>query len=498
MNAPAPASASDRPNVILICTDQWRGDCLGVLGHPVVETPHLDMLASTGVVFRNCYSATPSCIPARAALLTGLSQRTHGRVGYRDGVPWNYDVTLPGEFTRNGYQTECVGKMHVYPERSQLGFQHVTLHDGFLHHAHRHHPNLDRVDDYVPWLRQRAGHDADYAEHGMSCNGYTVRPWPMDEHLHPTNWVTSESINFIRNRDPRKPFFLMTSYHRPHPPLDPPAWAFEQYRDVEMPDPPVGDWVDEVFGSIYEPHNPLQPPKRMPARQLQRARAGYYGHLTHIDHQVHRLFETLNAEGLLGNTWIVFVSDHGDFLGDHNLYAKTFPYEGAARVPLFICPPAGTKLPGRTAGQPVFRDEPVELRDVMPTLLDLAGLDVPASVEGRSTAPLWRDAAKHAGWRTHLHGEHTTPLGSVHYVTDGGAKYVWFARTGREQLFDLTHDREERTNLAGDPAWRDRLAAMRQALIDELTGREEGFVVNGALQTVDEVDPVRPALREQR
>ena len=132
----------DRPNVVLIMVDQWRGDCLSIDGHPVVQTPYLDQLALEGARFARAYSATPTCIPARAALFTGLTQRSHGRVGYQDGVPWDYAITLAGEFTRHGYQTQAVGKMHVYPERSQMGFQNVILHDGYLHYARRRRPRL--------------------------------------------------------------------------------------------------------------------------------------------------------------------------------------------------------------------------------------------------------------------------------------------------------------------------------------------------------------------
>src|SRR5690606_33388017 len=107
-------SLCNRPNVVLICVDQWRGDCLGIEGHPCVETPYLDQFASNGSLFRRAYTATPTCIPARAALYTGLTQRTHGRVGYQDGVPWNYTVTIASAFHHQGYQTHCVGKMHVH------------------------------------------------------------------------------------------------------------------------------------------------------------------------------------------------------------------------------------------------------------------------------------------------------------------------------------------------------------------------------------------------
>src|SRR5690606_23465928 len=112
---------SDRPNVVLICTDQWRGDCLSIDGHPVVRTPYLDQLATKGARFTRAYSATPSCVPARVALMTGLSQRTHRRVGYRDGVEFDLDPTLPGVFAEHGYHTQAIGKMHTHPARGRIG-----------------------------------------------------------------------------------------------------------------------------------------------------------------------------------------------------------------------------------------------------------------------------------------------------------------------------------------------------------------------------------------
>lgn len=113
-------------------TDQLRGDCLGIAGHPDVKTPYLDTLAANGVLFENAYSSCPSCIPARAALHTGLSQEKHGRVGYRDLVDFTYPHTMAGELSKAGYYTECIGKMHVHPLRNLMGFHHIELHDGYL------------------------------------------------------------------------------------------------------------------------------------------------------------------------------------------------------------------------------------------------------------------------------------------------------------------------------------------------------------------------------
>lgn len=490
-------ASPDRPNVILICVDQWRADALSCAGHPVVRTPHLDELAAGGMRFNRAYSATPSCIAARAALLTGLSQETHGRIGYQDGLPWRYAHTLPGEFTRAGYQTRAVGKMHVHPARNHMGFEHVVLHDGYVHFG-RANPFQDEVDDYLPWLRERAGSDADYFDNGLNCNSYNARPWDKPEHLHPTNYVVSQSIDFLNRRDPSRPFFLFMSFHRPHPPLDPPAWAFEQYLHAEMPDPPVGDWAS-YFERVHRPLKPDLAAGKLSSDRLQRARAGYYGHITHIDLQLNRFLETLRTRGLASNTYIMFVSDHGELLGDHHLYRKQLPYEGSARVPLILRGPDKTGIKRGEVCQ-----EAVELRDIMPTLLDCAGIAIPEAVEGKSMLGLARgDVNAKANWRPFFHGEHTIGrldgkpyLSDVHYMTDGKEKYVWFSEDGNEQLFDLTNDPNELHDLAADAASKQRVATWRERLVAALQNREEGFVKDGKLRAIDE--PIHSALKHLR
>ena len=454
-----------KPNIVLFCVDQWRGDCLSVDGHPVVHTPYLDQLALNGCRFNHAYSATPSCIAARASLFTGLTPRTHGRVGYQDGVPWDYAVTLAGEFTRQGYQTEAIGKMHVYPERWLAGFQHVILHDGFLHYARK--KPLELIDDYIPWLREKLGREADYFDHGVNCNSVVARPWDKEEYLHPTSFVISQGVDFLRRRDPTKPFFLYLSFHRPHPPYDPPAWAYEQYLHAAMPDPPLGDWLD-LWSAYRDDYRPDAVSASLRPDVLQRARAGYYGHMTHIDHQINRFIEIMHERGLAENSYFCFTSDHGELLGDHRLFRKTMPYEGSTRVPLILAGPRESGIHRGAALAPV-----AELRDIMPTLLDCAGLEIPDTVEGRSLLPLAR--GEQPQWRQYLHGEHTFSGQSLHWLTDGAEKYVWCSGTGVEQLFDLRRDPQECTDLARQAAYAERVGEWRARLIAELRGREEGF-----------------------
>jgi arylsulfatase len=475
---------NEHPNIVLIMVDQWRGDCLSIDGHPVVHTPYLDQLALGGARFQRAYSATPTCIPARAALFTGLGQASHGRVGYLDGIDWNYPLTLAGEFTRNGYQTQAIGKMHVYPERSQLGFQNVLLHDGFINFPRSHHPDYESIDDYMVWLRQRAGSDADYFAHGVHCNSNIARPWDKPEGLHPTNWVADQSVHFLRRRDPRKPFFLFMSFHRPHPPYDPPAWALEQYLASDMPTPPVGDWA-EIYAAYGDPSDPNTPCGALRPSLLKRARAGYYGHMTHIDQQINRFLWALRENKLTDSTYVCFVSDHGELIGDHNLFRKGLPYEGSARVPLILKGPAGSGIVPNQVYGPL-----IELRDLMPTLLDCANLPVPASIEGQSFLPIVRGQA--VPWREYLHGEHLIFGQSIQWLTDGHEKYIWFSGTGAEQLFDLQDDPQELRDLVRTGGVEARLERWRQTLIGELRGREEGFVSEDHLVAGR---PVSPCLR---
>jgi arylsulfatase A-like enzyme len=482
----------DRPNILLICVDQWRGDCLSIDGHPTVHTPHVDRLALQGVRFEQAYSATPTCIPARASLYTGQGQRSHGRVGYWDGIPWDYPTTLAGTFTDHGYQTQAVGKMHVHPIRKRMGFEHVVLHDGHLLATRKRTRDVTRVDDYRAWVRDQLGREADYFEHGVHCNSMVARPWDKPEYTHPTNYVASQSIDFLRRRDPTRPFFLFTSFHRPHPPFDPPRWAYEQYLGKDMPPPPIGDWVG-LYADESERHDPRPRVGPIDEEVLHRARAGYHGCITHVDHQIGRLLEALREYGVKDNTYVCFISDHGEMLGDHHLFRKSVPYDGSARVPLILSGPPDSHLPeGEKRSEPV-----AELRDIMPTLLDCADCSVPDSVDGHSLVSAARGAD--GVGRPYLHGEHTVLGRSIQWLTDGHEKYVWHSDTGHEQFFDLDEDPSELHDRAAEAAYADRVSTWRDRLVETLVeaGDEEGFTDGERLTPVDEAYPLLRPLRQK-
>ena len=460
-----------KPNIVLIVVDQMRSDCMGIVGNPIIETPYLDTLASQGGLFTSAYSAVPTCIAARAALMTGLSQKTHGRVGYQDRVPWDYQHYMAGELANAGYHTQCVGKMHVHPSRLLCGYHNVVLHDGYLH-SYRSMgatagENQFICDDYLTWLRDKKGINADIIDTGLECNSRVARPWLYEEQLHPTNWAVSESIDFLRRKDPTKPFFLTMSLVRPHSPLDPPQYYFDMYQDQDVPMPLMGDWAekDDTTGEglRYNCRSGI-----VPEKDIKKARAAYYGCITHIDHQIGRFLQALHDHDALDNTVILFTSDHGDLLGDHNLYRKSLPYKGSAAIPLVVHD-SGNSLGIRQGAQ---INQVVELRDIMPTLLDIAGADIPVTVEGQSLLPLLRGQSH--PWREYLHGEHICDDLSNHWIATENDKYVWFSRTGREQYFDLDSDPDELHNLAGQESRSKRIAYLRSLLAHELVGREDG------------------------
>lgn len=462
-----------QPNILFIMTDQMRGDCMGFAGHPDVKTPYLDTLASRGISFENAYSACPSCIAARAALHTGMAQEHHRRTGYEDGIPWDYPHTMAGELSKAGYYTQCVGKMHVHPLRNYLGFHNVELHDGYLHCARYGRvpwqESQRNADDYFHWLKQEKGIDADVTDTGLECNSWVARPWIYEEKYHPTNWVTDRSIDFLRRKDPGKPFFLMASYLRPHPPFDAPQYYFDLYKDKKLAPPAVGTWETQELlksqGRVFDSKcGPID------EELIRQAQIGYYACITHLDHQIGRLIQALVEYEEYDNTLIVFTSDHGEELCDHHMFRKSRPYEGSARIPMII---SGNEklLPGITQG--TVCSSIVELRDIMPTFLDFVKAPVPDSVDGKSMLPLVSHPKKEI--RPYLHGEHSYGPYSNHWLASPEDKFIWYSETGTEQYFRTEEDPKELKDEIGNPAYASRISYLRSELVNMLKDRPEGF-----------------------
>jgi arylsulfatase A-like enzyme len=257
-----------------------------------------------------------------------------------------------------------------------------------------------------------------------------------------------------------------------------------------MPDVPKGDWLD-MWEQYGDPAHPDTFFGNIRPDVLRRARAGYYGHMTHIDHQINRFMEVLQEYGEANNTYVCLVSDHGEMMGDHNLFRKGLPYEGSARIPMLLQGPKESNIKHNSCC-----DQVAELRDIMPTLLDCAGLPIPSTVEGKSLLPLAKGDSSE--WREYLHGEHTLFGQSLQWITNGHEKYVWCSGTGREQLFHLEQDPEEVHDLSKQPEYQDRLRHWRTCLIQELLGREEGFTDGKTLIPGQSVQPCLSIALEQK
>ena len=448
--------SDNRPNFLILMTDQQRGDCLSLAGHPALLTPVMDSIGGQGVHFRQGYTSCPSCVPARRSLMTGQFPSTHGMVGYRDGLEWNAPPTLPGVLRDAGYHTAIVGRdMHLFPRRKRYGFDEMVIHSDEYKRYVADHQSGDRLDAMA---------------HGISGNGWTARPWHLDEKLHPTTWTVTEALRFLERRDPSCPFFLVVSFVAPHPPLVPPAFYLDRYLRMDLPEPAIGDWATPPPNGgrgmdVQSDHVQLE------GEALRSARAGYYGLINHVDDQLYRLLGS--HTGLRGddrrNTYVILTADHGEMLGDHYLFRKCLPYDGSARIPFLISGPE-VKSGGTY-------DRPVCLEDIMPTVLELAGCSIPETVDGDSLVPILRGEASRTK-REFLHGEHATCYSYAqanHYLTDGKVKYIWYPSDGSEQFFDLVADPQETRNLAALPRRREQVAQWRQRLVELLEGRPEGF-----------------------
>lgn len=456
-----------KPNILLIFPDMWRGDCISAAGHPDVQTPYTDALIEQGVWFDGAYTSAPTCIPARACLATGLTADHCGRSGYQDRVEWRYPDTMMHQLRDNGYQTMQVGKTHFYPQRAQLGFEESRLYEIPVHHA-------AFESDYHAWLKEQTdGHIQDVARE-RNPNSVLVNPWKYDEYLHITNWTTTNAINMIERRDVTRPFFLQIGYHRPHVPYDAPMEFWERYRDKDVREPATGDWSERFnqrTNAIYKLRGQIDP--RLSKDQLR----GYYANIAHVDSEIGKLMWWLEKHDYLKNTWIFLLSDHGDMLGDHHMQGKANPFEGSTRIPFVVVPPKGSG----NAVRKICHD-PVTLYDVMPTVLELAGITSRCAMDGTSLVPIL--SGRDMPLREHLHGEHANPGqgNGWQYIVNQYEKYAWETLSGEEYYFDLVKDPRESHNAIHDPQYADRVALLRGKLIAELSTRpEDGFVRDGQL-----------------
>ncbi|WP_367652299.1 sulfatase-like hydrolase/transferase [Paenarthrobacter ureafaciens] len=483
-----------KPNFLVIHTDQHRADCLGIEGKRRVFTPNLDYLAVRGARFSAAYSTCPVCIPQRLTFLTGQLASTHGVQG-NIGIPYfPMEHSLPKELRGGGYQTALVGRtFHTVPSDDPNGFEYYVPGDPSSELK-------DTKDHFFAFLRNNAPALAGgYYGNGTGNNSLVAAPFHMPNEFHHTQWTTEEALRFLNVRDTGRPFFLSVGYYAPHGPLNPPAEFFNRYYnngDVDEPAigewdiPPVANWNPDRTGYV-----------NLDGELLKSVQAGYYGNITFADYQIGRI---LAKVARMPNTYIIFTSDHGENLGDHYLYHKSRPYEGSAHIPFLIAGPGISPLQ--------VRDEPVGWHDILPTVLDLAGLPCPEGVDGESIVSLLETGdeldrengdeleREKPNWREYLHSENSLRGAhagmypalpgqqvegnlmyepSWHSLTDGKWKYIWFDSSGAEQLFNLVEDPDEIIDLSTREDYSENLISWRRLLAKTLQGRPEGFTSNG-------------------
>lgn len=462
-------ASSSKPNILFLMADQHRGDSLRADGNSRIDTPNLDRLAREGVRFTSAYSSTPTCTPARACLLTGLSPWNHGMLAY-GRIANQYPYEMPRALGEAGYYTFAIGKLHYSPQRNLHGFRGALLDESGRVES------KDFRSDYRAWFASEAP-NLDPDATGVGFNDYNARAYVLPERLHPTAWTGRAAAEFIASYQRAEPFFLKVSFARPHSPYDPPQRWMDRYLKAELPGASVGQWAAEYEARNSEKNDIWR--GRMPEAEVRNSRAGYYGSISFIDEQVGRIVEALERRGMLENTLIVYTSDHGDMTGDHNLWRKSYAYEASARVPMLMRWPAGmvSERRGRVLAQPV------ELRDLFPTFLDAAGAGTPArALDGRSLLDLARGRTQ--GWREYIDLEHGVCYDKSNQwtaLTDGTWKYIHHAFSGAEQLFHLAMDRGELHDLAPSAAHGTELRKWRGRLIEHLGPRGEKWVTGGSL-----------------
>src|SRR5215471_101666 len=310
--AQAVRTKKSRPNILMLMADQHRTDCVGAYGNPLIRTPHLDRIAAEGVRFDCAYTSTPSCTPARTALLTGLSPWGHGMLGYANMATKPYPVEKASATAAAGYYTTAIGKNHYYPITNPHGYHHMVTDEHCSYWFHKR--TTDKPQSYEPrcdyesWFWSQRP-DADPHATGLGWNDQPARPFVYPEELHATHWTGTTAERFLARYDHPEPFFLKVSFIRPHSPYDPPQRLFDSYINQQLPSAQVAGWAGR-YEKRSGPEDDLWHGK-LSAEEIHRSRAGYYAGVTFVDEQIGRILTVLQERNMLDDTMIVFFSDHG-------------------------------------------------------------------------------------------------------------------------------------------------------------------------------------------
>ncbi|MFC1715106.1 sulfatase [Candidatus Poribacteria bacterium] len=446
-----------RPNVLLLFTDQQRYDTIAAGGNDLIRTPALDRLCSTGMRFDRSYTPSPVCVSARYSLMTGLYPHRSGCAD--NGHPMDQTLpTLPGMLTQAGYQTRAIGKMHFRPVRHPFGFEAMELSEEI--------PGRVEDDEFLQHLVE-AGYNHVHEPHGTRSELYYI---PQTSQLpaehHTTHWTADRTIQFLRDRDRSRPFFVMPSFIKPHPPFDPSVPWNKLYRAHEMPLPKRPELVDQLMTWHMRNQNYFKRRNAGVDNNLITAmRAAYYACISFIDYNVGRILDELEVQGELENTIIIYTSDHGELLGDYNSYGKRCFYDSAARVPLIV------SWPGKIAANEVC-DTPVSTVDLFPTIAEAVG--APWEENKVDGVPLQRILIGESS-REYIIGQLNHKEHGVYFIFDGRYKYIYSAPDQKEYLLDTRTDPMETRNHALVDGGKPHLLRLRKALIEQF--KKDGYTL---------------------
>lgn len=443
-----------KQNILLVLTDQQRFDTIEALGNPVIKTPVLNELVANGTAFTRAYTPCPVCVPARYSMLTG-------QMPHRTGLFENKTMPEGREsimqlLSQQGYQTYGAGKMHFTFDTgpsTKWGFDDRGVCDEDL--------DLEKNDFYQHNKRHGFGHVYDYK--GVRSEMYYVpQVSQLPAHLHHSSWTADCCIDYLSRRDADRPFFVMASFEKPHPPFEPPVPWNKLYRGPDMQLPKVPDdsaglqtlW--NRFQNRYKYRD-----QGIDANLLRQMKAHYYAEISFVDYNLGRLLSFMDAEGLMDNTLILYTSDHGELLGDYNCFGKRCFLDSAARVPLLM------KYPGCNSGSRC--DAPVSLVDIFPTILEWAGMPEREDGSGESLFQVLNGRSN----RECIFGQYEQEGYASYMLMDGRWKYIYSAPDDKEFLFDLVTDPDETRNKANSPLYFEKTAELRTRTVDYF--RSEGY-----------------------
>jgi len=464
-----------KPNILWICSDQQRWDTLGCYGNPFVSTPNLDRLAQGGTVFDHAYSQSPVCTPSRAGFLTGRYPRTTRCRQNGQDIP-DDEVFVTKLLAEAGYVCGLSGKLHTSAcHPSVCKIMERRIEDGYseFHWSHHAGAGWGQANEYWAWLAQR-GARFESRPHADSKWVHTGMP----EELHQTTWCAEKAVEFIRARARKdRPWLFSVNMFDPHHGFDPPKTRLDRYMD-KIDDIPLPLHVEEELDGkpAYQScdHHGAYgqrggfPFSEMTPKDHRLLRAAYWAMCDLIDAQIGCLLDALRETNQIENTIVVFMSDHGEMLGDHGIYLKgPYFYEPAIRVPLIVSWPGRIKPQRATAL--------VELTDLAQTLLDAVGLPHHDGMQGKSLWPLLTGRSDPHTHRDDVYCEyynampwHREPTAQLTMARTDRFKIVVDHAHNHGELYDLISDPAEHRNLWNDSSLRELKCQMLLRLCNRM------------------------------